>query len=75
MIDKPEDCPLCKGTNYRVLGGPDELDVPYWTRCDHTYLSYRGKVIATGNGATFLLGAIMAAPICIVITLIAVFTS
>lgn len=70
MIDKPEDCPLCGGTGYKPVKGTG-----YAVECDHTYLSYRGKVFATGNGATLLLGAILAAPVCIIIALLAVLLS
>lgn len=73
-IDKPQDCPLCNGTGWMPQGNP-ENPTGYYTRCDHTYLMVGNRVIATGNGASLLFGAMLAVAVCFVFALIAVFIS
>jgi len=61
MFHKPHDCPLCNGTGWKPQGNP-ENPTSYYARCDHTYLMIGNRVIATGDAASLLFGAMLALP-------------
>ena len=62
MFHKSHECPLCNGTGFIRVEHNDDEHHFHFTRCDHTYLMFRDRVIATGDMASLMFGALLALP-------------